>query len=89
MCSVGCVQREVCAVKRNKLIIVMGDINCDVLAPDPTTNHLLSIMGEQQLTHLITEPTRITAKFQTLIIDHCYVSSPCSLKFPLEHQGYL
>ena len=60
-----------------KEIIVMGDMNCDVLAPEPTTKRLLSIMGEHQLTQLIMEPTKITAKSQTLS-DHCYVSCPCS-----------
>ena len=57
-----------------KDIIIMGDMNSDILSPNSATNQLLSIMADHQLTQLITDPTRVTPNFQTLI-GHCYVSS--------------
>ena len=73
----------------NKSLILIGDFNCNVLAPNShATKHLLSTTTDLQLTQLVTAPTRITDSSRT-IIDLIFCSNrmitssatvtPCSL----------
>ena len=48
------------ALREGKEMVIMGDLNCNTLSPNSTTNHLTSIMEDYQLTQLISEPMRIT-----------------------------
>ena len=50
-------------------IYILGDLNCNILSnpPEVHTTHLLDLMVDYQLAQLITEPTRVNAKSQTLI----------------------
>ncbi|XP_072023357.1 uncharacterized protein [Amphiura filiformis] len=57
-----------------KEIVMIGDMNCDVIAPIPScyTNRLRNVETSYHLHQVITEPTRVTEKSSTLI-DHIYV----------------
>jgi hypothetical protein len=63
------------ASNERKELMIMGDFNCNILAPNTTTNFLTSIMEEHQLCQLISQPTRVTSQSRTLI-DLCFVSTP-------------
>ena len=65
------------AASERKELMIMGDLNCNILAPNATTKHLTAIMEEHQLSQLISKPTRVTNQSQTLNdIDLCFVSAP-------------
>ena len=68
----------------NKEIIIIGDVNCDVLAQSPTcyTNRLAEITDNHFLTQIITKRTWITKHSKTLI-DHIkfYTSSPNKVSY--------
>ena len=53
----------------NKELILIGDLNCDLLADVKLhhTNRFLDIENLFQLTQIILEPTRVTANTQTLL----------------------
>ena len=58
-----------------KDIIMLGDINCDLLAEEPCcyTKRLNNITSTSHLNQLISEATRITEDTESLL-DHVYVS---------------
>ncbi|CAB3987086.1 Hypothetical predicted protein [Paramuricea clavata] len=58
-----------------KLIILLGDLNCDMLKPTPGLASLIKTTKELNLNQLIKSPTRITESSQTLV-DVIFVSSP-------------
>ncbi|CAB3998563.1 Hypothetical predicted protein [Paramuricea clavata] len=58
-----------------KLIILLGDLNCDMLKPTPGSASLIKTTKELNLNQLIKSPTRITESSQTLV-DVIFVSSP-------------
>ena len=58
-----------------KEIAVMGDMNINYLSDCTTSKQMRSVCEESSLTHLFTEPTRVTQNSKTLI-DHIYVSNP-------------
>ena len=55
----------------------MGDLNCNLLSEVVSNNssHLLNIIDIYGLTHLITEPTRVT-QYSSTLIDLCLTNSP-------------
>ncbi|CAB4018277.1 Hypothetical predicted protein, partial [Paramuricea clavata] len=63
------------ALTMGKLIILLGDLNCDMLKPTPGSASLIKTTKELNLNQLIKSPTRITESSQTLV-DVIFVSSP-------------
>ena len=66
--------------KEEKEVILLGDTNCDFtvkegIAMDSNSKHLTNIYELFTFKQLITEPTRITANFSS-IIDHIATMSP-------------
>ena len=61
----------------NKESIILGDINCDLLSEDLSSqaSELKFITGLYQYEQLISEPTRVTENTRTLI-DHFYTTNP-------------
>lgn len=61
--------------QEDKEIVLIGDINCDLLAdePDCYTKRLMNVTSISNIKQLIREPTRITEDSET-VIDHVYVS---------------
>ena len=59
-------------IEYTEIICVVGDMNIDLLKDSPEHKQYLSIVNENGFRQLITEPTRITDKSQTLI-DHILV----------------
>lgn len=41
-------------------VVMLGDLNCDFMSPNPRANKLVSVMEEYGLTQMIDGPTRIT-----------------------------
>ena len=80
------------ATNERKELMLIGDFNCNILSPNSYTDLLLSTTENYQLSQLLSEPTRITSKSQTLI-DLCFVSSPqcfhSSGTFPLARNDHL
>lgn len=70
----------------------MGDLNCNMLVHTNPTKQLLLLTEENNLTQLITEPTRITQHSQSLI-DVLFVSNPDHFSsagiFPLTGSDHL
>ena len=62
------------ALTMGKLIILLGDLNCDMLKPTPGSASLIKTTKELNLNQLIKSPTRITESSQTLV-DVIFVSS--------------
>ena len=63
------------ALTMGKLIIFLGDLNCDMLKPTPGSAALTNTITELNLIQLIKSPTRITESSQTLV-DVIFISSP-------------
>ncbi|CAB4018164.1 Hypothetical predicted protein [Paramuricea clavata] len=63
------------ALTMGKLIILLGDLNCDMLKPTPGSASLIKTTKELNLNQLIKSPTKITESSQTLV-DVIFVSSP-------------
>ena len=55
------------AVSECKLVVLMGDFNVNLLRTSSLVEHLLSITGSNDLTQLISKPTRITDQSESLI----------------------
>lgn len=55
------------AAMERKELVVMGDLNCNMLTQNSDSDHLLLIAQENNLTQLISEPTRVAANSETLI----------------------
>jgi hypothetical protein len=64
-----------------KDIVVIGDINCNLLADEFCcyTRKMIDVCESFNLTQLITKPTRVTEKSKSLL-DHIYVSDHNSVK---------
>ena len=61
-------------------LVVMGDMNIDILDGLNTVRSAWQdTIDGHQLTHIVRDPTRVTADTQTLI-DHIYVSHPANGK---------
>ncbi|CAB3992303.1 Hypothetical predicted protein [Paramuricea clavata] len=63
------------ALKMGKLIIFLGDLNCDMLKPTPGSATLTKGTVELNLHQLVKSPTRITESSQ-ILVDVIFVSSP-------------
>ena len=61
----------------NLELYLMGDLNCNLLSEVVSNNssHLLNIVDIYGLTHLITEPVRVT-QYSSTLIDLCLTNSP-------------
>ena len=61
----------------NKEIYILGDLNCDMLKPEPdsATNKVKSLYELYQLSQLIKEATRVTMTTSSLI-DHIVTNTP-------------
>ncbi len=57
----------------------MGDFNITLFNPDNEELSWVEIMNNFQTKQLVTEPTRVTNKTQTLI-DHIYVTDPVTIR---------
>ena len=63
-------------LESQNIIIIMGDINCDLNTPsDNDTKHLRNILNSFGYSQLIKDPTRTTKKTST-IIDHIITNRP-------------
>ena len=62
-----------------KELLLLGDMNINMLNSDDinsaSTHKLMHVLNSVNLVQIITKPTRVTAKSQTLI-DHIYTSNP-------------
>ena len=55
------------ATSEGKDIVLIGDLNTNLLVPSNLSSKLTPIANEYNLTQLISKPTRITDRSQTLI----------------------
>lgn len=69
------------ASSEGKEVVVMGDMNCNLLVSNPIVNRLIQIMEENNLTQILSDPTRITPHSQTL-------STLWLTSIPLFHRWY-
>jgi exonuclease III len=79
-CPLTCFQsllkpNYITALSMNKHIIILGDLNCNTLKECPENKALTDISLELNLTQIITTPTRITDRSQSLI-DVILISNP-------------
>ena len=50
-----------------KEVVILGDLNCNMLKTDGPTKQLRDIFVENRLRQLVTSPTRITSRSETII----------------------
>ena len=55
------------ARSEQKEIDIVGDLHCNMLKSDVSTAQLLDILEENELSQLVTLPTRITSESKTLL----------------------
>ena len=48
-------------------VVILGDLNCNILAPDPETTSLQTFISTFNLQQLVKKPTRITETTESLI----------------------
>ena len=60
----------------SKVLLLLGDMDINLLKPDENnTQKLMHVLDSVNLVQIITTPTRVTAKSETLI-DHICTSNP-------------